>query len=166
MTAVHLRRTSPGDFKILRSLFDDPAFHDWGGPGRLPDDGVRRKYLGLRFPDVECFIVLVGDQAVGLGQIHAGPDSGGGMDLILLPSARGQGIGRTAVAKLTHQARVEREWVRITVDPDLQNEAGIRFWRSVGFTPDKTVLNDPGRPPYLVMVLPDRSLNVGWCAAR
>jgi len=152
--SVRLHATGAGDFETLRVLFDDPSFVDWGGSGRLSDDLIRRKYLGLRYPDVECFLVLLGDQAVGLAQIHAEP-VGGGMDLILLPTTRGRGIGRAVVAYLAHRARADRGWSRITVDPDLHNESGIRFWQAVGFVPDRAVVDETGRLPYLVMVLTD-----------
>ncbi len=151
-TSVRLRATDQGDFETLRVLFDDPSFMGWGGSGRMPDDVIQRKYLGLRYPDVECFLVMLGNQAVGLAQIHVEP-AGGGMDLILLPAARGHGIGRVVVADLAHRARAGRGWSRITVDPDLDNEEGIQFWQAVGFVPERTVNDNTGRSPYLVMVL-------------
>lgn len=147
-----LRIATGADFTVLRALFDDPSFLNWGGSGRLPDDQIREKYLGSRQPDVECFIVHADGQAVGLAMLHAEP-VGGGIDLILLPAARGHGVGRAAVALLVHQAREQRGWPRITVDPECANKAGIRFWQAVGFVPDRIVDEEPGRRPYLLMVL-------------
>jgi RimJ/RimL family protein N-acetyltransferase len=168
MTApvVQLRRTGPEDFDALRRLFDHPAFAGWGGPSRLADDQLRAKYLGSRYPAVECFLVLVDQEAVGLAQLHTAdevaggavdlPDGtageSGGLDLILLPWVRGRGVGRAVVVELVRRAQRERGWRRITVDPDLGNRAGIRFWQAVGFRPEQTIGNDPGREPYVVMV--------------
>lgn len=147
-----LRATSEDDFATLRTLFDHPSLLDWGGQGRLSDEGIREKYLGTRQPDVECFIVHSGDQDVGLAMLHGGP-GGGGVDLILLPGSRGRGVGRDAVAELVRRARAQRGWSRIFVDPDCANESGIGFWQAVGFVPDRVVDDEPGRQPYLLMVL-------------
>lgn len=76
------------------------------------------------------------------------------MDLILLPVARGQGIGRLVVAEMVRLARRDRGWRRLTVDPDVENEPGVRFWQSVGFTPERIVTDEPGRAPYWLMVWP------------
>lgn len=116
----------------------------------MSDDQIREKYLGSRLPDVECFIVQTDERDAGLAILHVEPH-GGGIDLILLPEARGHGVGRVAVAELMHRARTQRGWSRISVDPDCANESGIRFWQSVGFVADCVVDNEPGRQPYLVM---------------
>jgi GNAT superfamily N-acetyltransferase len=150
--AIRLHRTDVGDFGALRALFDDPSFFGWGGSGRLSDELIREKYLGSRFPDVECFLVLIDDLVAGLAQIHTEPN-GGGLDLILLPAARGHGIGRAVVAQLVERARLERGWSRLTVDPDVQNESGIRFWQAVGFTQESVITEVSGRPPHLLMTL-------------
>lgn len=151
---VTLKATTPADFFSLRALFDQPAFFGWGGPGRLPDSDLRRKYLGSRHPDVECFLVVVAGRAVGLAQLHAAETGdGGGMDLIVSPEVRGQGVGRQVVAQLARHARCRRGWTRLTVDPDVANEAGRAFWQAVGFVPERTVTDEPGRAPYIEMVL-------------
>lgn len=73
--------------------------------------------------------------------------------------ARGRSVSRSApvVADLAHRARADRGWLRITVDPDLHNESGIRFWQAVGFAPDRAAVDETGRSPYLLMVLTDQS---------
>lgn len=151
---MELQPTGAGDFGVLRALFDDPSFLDWGGPGRLSDQRIGEKYLGKRAPAVECFIVQADEEPVGLAIIHTEPD-GGGIDLVLLAEARGRGIGREVVRRLVELARVERAWLRITVDPDSANEQGIRFWRAVGFAPERVIRDSPDRQPYLIMLLTD-----------
>ncbi|WP_285035304.1 hypothetical protein [Plantibacter sp. ME-Dv--P-095] len=94
---MRLQPTSEDDFDALRHLFDDPSFHGWGGPGRLSDELIRAKYLGARLPDVECFLVLVDDDAVGLVQLHTDGAEGAGIDLIPPLSARGQDAGAAAI---------------------------------------------------------------------
>lgn len=153
-----LKATSARDFSTLRALFDQPAFLGWGGAGRLPDSDIRTKYLGFRYPEVECFLVLLDGTAVGLAQLHvADHGDGGGMDLVLLPEVRGQGLGRQVVAQMVRRAHVERGWRRFTVDPDLANQDGVRFWRAVGFQPEQTVADEPNRAPYILMAWPTTS---------
>lgn len=118
----------------------------------MSDERLREKYLGSRHPEVECFIVQADEQDVGLAILHAEPN-GGGIDLILLPRARGHGVGRAAVAEPAHRARAQRGWSRITVDPDCANESGIRFWQAVGFVWGRVVDDEPGRQPYLLMTM-------------
>lgn len=150
---VVLRPTTDADLGELRVLFDDPSFAEWGGRGRMPDAEIKRKYLGLRLPEVECFLVLDGADPVGLAQLHADDAHGGGLDLILLSRARGRGLGSAAVRALVTRARDVHGWTRVTVDPDLSNADGIRFWKAAGFEPTRRVLAERGREPYLLMEL-------------
>ncbi len=150
---VVLAPTTLDDFAELRRLFDDPAFLDWGCRGRATDQQIREKYCGTRAPDVECFLVRDADVVVGLAQLHVADDGGegGGLDLILLPSARGRGTGREVVRRLVGRAREGLGCERITVDPEVTNGPGIAFWRSVGFT--EVTCQDGGddRAGYLLM---------------
>lgn len=40
-----MRATSEDDFATLRTLFDHPSLLDWGGQGRLSDEGIRESTL-------------------------------------------------------------------------------------------------------------------------
>lgn len=147
---MELKPTSPGDFAALRRLFDDPSFHGWGTTGRLSDDLLRAKYLGARSPAVECFLVVSDDLAVGLVQVHTEGGDSAGLDLILLPEARGNGTGRRVVEAMIARAR-DKGFARLTVDPDVDNEGGTRFWQSVGFEPDPTARPDAGPSASVLM---------------
>lgn len=152
--APRLRPTGPEDFDALRALFDDPSFRDWGGVGVLPDEALRQKYLGARLPDVECFLVLVHARPVGLAQIYGhAPGDSGGMDLILLPAARGHGVGRAVVDALAARARRHHGWRVLTVDPDVTNEGAVAFWEAVGFRRVRIVPNADGRAHFWLMSL-------------
>ncbi|WP_152360674.1 GNAT family N-acetyltransferase [Microlunatus speluncae] len=150
---LDLSPTGPDDFAELRRLFDDPAFLDWGGPGRASDSLIREKYCGSRAPAIECFLVRLDGVVTGLAQLHRADDDGegGGMDLIILPSARGHGVGREIVRRLIRRAISEHGWRRITVDPDVDNRAGIEFWRSVGFAEVARHDGRDERPAYVLM---------------
>lgn len=164
MASMRLKLASTDDFITLRRLFDDPSFHGWGGPGRLSDELIRAKYLGARLPDVECYLVLVEEQAVGLVQLHVDGADCAGIDLILSPSARGQGTGRRVVDAMVARAR-ERNIARLTVDPEVGNERGVRFWRAVGFEPRQTVTDHAGRAPYVLMSRSTEAAAIGCCSS-
>jgi len=110
------------------------------------------KYLGARRPDVECFFVEVDDSVVGFAQYHVA-DEGGGMDLVLLPHARGHGVGTAVVHLLVGHVQQTLGWRRFTVDPDLDNERGVAFWNKVGFVRTQLVEGED-RPPYWLMEWP------------
>jgi len=153
---VVLRPTTPDDLSTARGLFRDPAFYaHWDGEPK--DDGeIVESYLGARSPEVECFFVEVDGEVVGFTQFYAGAEAGrdgGGMDLVLLPAARGRGIGRAVVdAMVTHVRGLG--WRRFVVDPDVANADGVAFWSRVGFRPVRVVTGDGDREPYLLMERP------------
>jgi len=59
---------------------------------------IREKYLGSRFPDVECFLVLMTTWWLARPDPRWAPWRRAGS--VLLPGARGHGIGRGVVAPL------------------------------------------------------------------
>ncbi|MFT3943852.1 MAG: GNAT family N-acetyltransferase [Ancrocorticia sp.] len=160
MVTIKLKRTSTDDFMALRHLFDDPSFHGWSGSGRVSDDVIRTKYLGLRYPDVECFLVLADDDVAGFTQLHVADEGeGGGMDLILLPQVRGQGVGQQVVAEMVRRAQEEHEWSRFTVDPDITNTDGIRFWQRCGFIPEEVITVPETSTTGVIMAWPTIEVN-------
>jgi len=151
-----LRPTDSQDLETLRSLFDDPGFNErWGGRP-LTDEEILDKYTGQRAPSVECFLVEENGIAVGFTQYHLAEDGGegGGIDLVLSPSVRGRGLGSAVVHALVGYLRRQRNWRRITVDPDVSNPRGVNFWRSVGFQDEQLIESDPQRQPYWLMEWP------------
>jgi aminoglycoside 6'-N-acetyltransferase len=91
--------------------------------------------LRLRRPRVDAFVVEAGDEPVGFMQAwwDEDPPSQGGIDMFLIPEARGRGIGPDAARALARHLRDERGWTRVTVDPYKWNEHAIRAWRRAGF---------------------------------
>lgn len=157
---VLLRPTSEADLAILRRFFTDPGFYErWGGRP-LSDSEIAARYVGTRSPAVECFVVEEADGAVGFVQYHVADDGGegGGMDLALLPSARGRGVGTAVVRAVVRFVQTRLGWERFTVDPDGSNTRGVDFWRKVGFQPVRLVDGEPGREPYWLMEWPQPEL--------
>jgi aminoglycoside 6'-N-acetyltransferase len=151
---VLLRPTAPQDLDSARRLFTDPGFYEhWDGYANS-DEEIKEKFLGARSPTVECFFVEVDGAVVGFTQYHFADDGlEGGMDLVLLPGARGRGIGGRVVRAMASFVRTQLRWSRFTVDPEVTNERGVHFWKKVGFVAVR-VVDDGTHPPHWHMEWP------------
>jgi aminoglycoside 6'-N-acetyltransferase len=88
----------------------------------------------LRRPDVDSYIVDLGDRPIGYIQTWWDEDEPrrGGIDMFLVPDARGRGLGPDAARALT-ESLLASGWTRVTVDPYAWNEPAVRAWRRTGF---------------------------------
>lgn len=78
--------------------------------------------------DVEAWIVEESGEPVGYLQVH--PE---GLDMFLIPAARGRGLGPDAARAMAEHLRRERGRARVTVDPYASNEGAVRAWERAGF---------------------------------
>jgi aminoglycoside 6'-N-acetyltransferase len=78
--------------------------------------------------DVEAWVVEEKREPVGFLQVH--PD---GLDMFLIPSARGRGLGPDAARAMAEHLLHERGRERVTVDPYAWNEGAVRAWQRAGF---------------------------------
>jgi len=78
--------------------------------------------------DVEAWIVEEEREPIGYLQVH--PD---GLDMFLIPSARGRGLGPDAARAMAEHLLHERGRERVTVDPYAWNEGAVRAWQRAGF---------------------------------
>jgi len=81
----------------------------------------------LARPDVDAWIVEEDGEPVGYLQTH--PE---GLDMFLVPSARGRGLGPDAGRAMARHLRGQGR-SRVTVDPYVWNESAIRAWGRAGF---------------------------------
>jgi aminoglycoside 6'-N-acetyltransferase len=112
--------------------------------------------LGLARLEIDAYFVEEGRQLVGYIQAWFDDDApdDGGLDMFLIPSARGRGLSPDA-------ARVLAGWLlsaggkhRITVDPYLSNERAIRGWTKAGFRPlEEREPDDEHTSPWLLMAV-------------
>ena len=77
--------------------------------------------------DVEAWIVEEGAEPVGYLQVHSE-----GLDMFLIPSARGRGLGPDAARAMARRL-IEGGRERLTVDPYAWNEGAVRAWERAGF---------------------------------
>jgi aminoglycoside 6'-N-acetyltransferase len=129
-----------GELTALRPAVEDDAdllvrWHANPDVARYWDDETftRDEMLErLRRPAVDAWVIEENGRAVGYLQVWADRD-GGGLDMFLVPEARGRRLGPDAARAVAEHLRSEREWRKITVDPYLWNESAVRAWRRAGF---------------------------------
>jgi aminoglycoside 6'-N-acetyltransferase len=78
--------------------------------------------------DVEAWIVEESGEPIGYLQVH--PE---GLDMFLIPEARGRGLGPDAARAMAEHLLRERGRVPVTVDPYAWNEGAVRAWERAGF---------------------------------
>jgi len=120
-----LRPADAGDVERLVAWHADPEV------ARYWDDEtftVAEMEERLARGDVEPWIVEVHGEAIGYLQVH--PE---GLDMFLVPSARGRGLGPDAARAMTEYLVHERGRDRVTVDPYAWNEGAVRAWERAGF---------------------------------
>jgi aminoglycoside 6'-N-acetyltransferase len=90
----------------------------------------------LMRPEVDAYIVEADGEAVGYLQAWFGKTADvGGLDMFLIPAARGRGLGPDAGRTLARYLLTEGGRKRVTVDPYVWNERAIAAWRKAGFRP-------------------------------
>jgi aminoglycoside 6'-N-acetyltransferase len=78
--------------------------------------------------DVEAWIVEESGEPVGYLQVHSE-----GLDMFLIPAARGRWLGPDAARAMARYLVEERGRTRVTVDPYAWNEGAVRAWERAGF---------------------------------
>jgi aminoglycoside 6'-N-acetyltransferase len=78
--------------------------------------------------DVEAWIVEDRGEPVGYLQVHSE-----GLDMFLVPSARGRGLGPDAARAMARHLLEECGRERVTVDPYAWNDGAVRAWERAGF---------------------------------
>ena len=125
-----MRDATTGDVDRLVSWHSDPEVaRFWDDETFTPEEMSER----LVRADVEAWIVEADGVAVGYLQVWGDGRDEGGLDMFLVPAARGRGLGPDAARAVAFHLRSERGWSRVTVDPYLWNGVAMRAWRRAGF---------------------------------
>ena len=123
MTA--LRRADAGDVDRLVAWHADPEVSRYWDHETFTRAEMEER---LARPDVEAWIVQEGEEPVGYMQVH--PE---GLDMFLIPAARGRGLGPDAARAMAQHLVAKCGRSRVTVDPYAWNEAAVRSWQRAGF---------------------------------
>ena len=142
---VVLRTVQQNDFELLFRWLNDPEVYRWWGGMPIDSDVVQRKYLGLRRPQVEGYIIEATGTPIGYAQRNQTGDSEGSIDLFLVTEMRGRGYGGDAIRALVEYLTQVEGWIRIAVDPEKENLLAQRFWRKLGFVETEEITLE-GRP--------------------
>jgi aminoglycoside 6'-N-acetyltransferase len=134
-----------GQLTVLRPATDDDAdmlvgWHADPEVARFWDDETytRETMLEeLNDPCIDPFVVEAAGEPVGYIQAwwEAGTPLQGGLDMYLLPAARGRGLGPDAARALARHLLEERGWSEVTVDPYTWNAHALHAWEKAGFRP-------------------------------
>lgn len=120
-----LRRTGVADVDRLVAWHADPDVSAyWDGETFTRAKMKERLARG----GVEAWIVEESGEPVGYIQVHEA-----GLDMFLIPSARGRGLGPDAARAMTEHLLNERGRERVTVDPYAWNDSAVRAWERAGF---------------------------------
>jgi aminoglycoside 6'-N-acetyltransferase len=122
-----LRRADDADVARLVAWHLDPDVARYWDDETFTEDEMRER---LARDDAEPWIVEEAGEPVGFLQVHAT-----GIDMFLVPSARGRGLGPDAGRAMARHLLAERRYPRVTVDPYTWNEPALRAWRRAGFVP-------------------------------
>jgi len=147
---VVLRPATPDDVPMLVLWHLDPEVMPfWDGHTFTAEAMAAR----LRRPHVDAYIVEADGEAVGYLQAWFGDAVDvGGLDMFLIPAARGRSLGPDAARTLAGYLLTRAGRTRVTVDPYLWNERAVRGWLKAGFRPVEERAPDDEHPhPWLLM---------------
>jgi aminoglycoside 6'-N-acetyltransferase len=143
-TAASLRPAGPDDVDGLVAWHADPEVSRY-----WDDETFTRAEMEERLArdDVEAWIVEEGGEPVGYLQVH--PD---GLDMFLIPDARGRGLGPDAARAMTEHLLRVRGRERVTVDPYAWNEGAVRAWERAGFVEiSRHAADEEHTAPWILM---------------
>jgi aminoglycoside 6'-N-acetyltransferase len=87
-------------------------------------------------PDMFKRAVLLDDAVIGYGQWYEESDPmyrHAAVDVFLDPAVHGRGLGTELVRMICAHLIDDRGFHRLTIDPEVENEAAIACYRKVGF---------------------------------
>jgi aminoglycoside 6'-N-acetyltransferase len=141
------------DLDLLVGWLADPEVYRWWEGRPLSRDEVAEMYTGRRRPEVDPFIIEADGVPVGYLQVWQGTRTSGGIDMFLVPEARGRGLGPDAARAASRFLLDQRGWTEVTVDPMVDNIRAIRALERAGFTPEGEGLDDETGKRILRMVV-------------
>jgi aminoglycoside 6'-N-acetyltransferase len=140
------------DLELLTAWFAVPDVYFWWGGEPIDRDEVLTDYTGHRSPDVESFIIESDRKPVGYMQYWRATARSGGLDMFLVPQARGRGLGPDSARAMVHYLLDELGWTDVTADPLRENDHAIRAWARAGFAADHEDVDEQTGKPCLIMV--------------
>jgi len=122
---IALRPAGPEDVDRLVAWHADPEVARYWDGETFTQAEMRAR---LARPGVEAWIVEEAGEPVGYLQVHTD-----GLDMFLVPAARGRRIGPEAARAMARHLADDRGRARVTVDPYAWNDRAVRAWQRAGF---------------------------------
>ena len=139
-----LRPVEHRDVELLVEWHDDDEVARYWDEERFSRETMLER---LAREDVTPFVVEADGEPIGYLQVHPS-----GLDMFLVPSARGRGLGPDAARAMARHLIEERGWTRVIVDPYRWNEIAIRGWWNAGFVDVSThEADDEHTAPWVLM---------------
>jgi aminoglycoside 6'-N-acetyltransferase len=148
-----LRPATDDDLDLLVGWLGDPEVYRWWEGRPLSREEVADVYTGRKKPEVEPFVVEADGVPVGYLQCWQGTETSGGIDMFLVPEARGRGFGHDAARAASRFLLDRRGWTEVTVDPMVDNIRAIRAFERAGFSSQREELDDETGKRILRMVV-------------
>ena len=131
---VVLRLATDEDVDALTAVLTDPTVAEWWGT--WDRDRVVRDLLG----DDETVVWVIEEAGAVVGLLQTAENADpeyrhAGIDLSLVASAQGRGLGTDAVRTAARWLIGERGHHRLTIDPAAHNARAIASYAKVGFRP-------------------------------
>lgn len=128
-----VRPATDADAELLVRWHRDPEIARYWDNETFTHEEMRAR---LARPDVDPYIIEAHGEPIGYLQAWFGDaPSDAGLDMFLVPTARGHGFGPDAARALATYLLQETGRNRLTVDPYLSNKRAIRAWQEAGFRP-------------------------------
>lgn len=124
------RRATLDDVGVLAQL-NQQLIRDEGHRNRMTLPELEERMTGWLAGDYEAVLLEREGRPVGYALFRREPESVYLRQFFVAPECRRQGIGREALKWLSEDVWAGAQRVRI--DVLVGNEAGVAFWRAVGF---------------------------------
>jgi len=139
LTAISLRPEGPADAPFLLEVYastrqEELAATSW--PAEMREAFVKMQFNAQRqgyrtaFPRAQFAIIMSSRQAVGRIVIDRAENGFLLVDIALLPSHRGSGIGTALMQNLLREAATAKKPVRLSV---LKGQRAFRLYQRLGF---------------------------------
>lgn len=145
-----IRPARTTDVEMLVRWHADPDVAPYWDGKTYTSEQMRAR---LERPHVDPYVVEADGQPVGYLQAWFGETADvGGLDMFLIPSARGSGVGPDAARTLACYLLDRVGTLRVTVDPYVSNERAVAGWKKAGFRPiEECEPDDEHRERWLLM---------------
>ncbi|MGY1743875.1 MULTISPECIES: bifunctional acetate--CoA ligase family protein/GNAT family N-acetyltransferase [unclassified Blastococcus] len=139
---VHLRPIGPGDAEGLVGLMerssDQTRYYRFFGPMKRLSERDLRRFTHVDHDARVAFVLLLGDQLIGVGRYDRYPDTDDAEVAFLIEDAhQGRGLGSVLLEHLAAAAR-ERGIARFVAEVLAQNNRMVRVFLDAGYTPTRT----------------------------